>query len=169
MIENNLARIADALEALVHKLDHIGCAVAPAVKAPPALDFEFPPAPAAKEAPKAEVKVTPETYGAAGQAPASAHTNSIPVAGDAQAPAPPAPVVKAAPPAPVAKEAPPVVVETTSVMTAEELNASLVEQFKRLGMKQEPIREVMKAMGANSVLDLKPEQYSELLDKVKAL
>jgi phosphopantothenate synthetase len=133
VIENNLARIADALEALVHKLDHIGCAVAPAVKAPPA----------------------PEVKAAAPEVKA--------------AKAPPAPVVKAAPPAPVAKEAPPVVVETTSVMTAEELNASLVEQFKRLGMKQEPIREVMKAMGANSVLDLKPEQYSELLDKVKAL
>jgi hypothetical protein len=141
VIENNLARIADALEALVHKLDHIGCAVAPAVKvAAPEVKAAAPEVKAAKAPPAPVVKA-----------------------------APPAPVAKEAPPAPVAKEAPPVVVETTSVMTAEELNASLVEQFKRLGEKQEPIREVMKAMGANSVLDLKPEQYSELLDKVEAL
>ena len=153
-IENNLTRIADALEALVHKLDHIGCAVTPAAPAPAA------PAPAAP-APAAPAPAAPAPAAPAPAAPAPAAPAPAAPAPAAPAPAAPAPAA----PAPAA----PAPVETVSVMTPEQLNEELVVQYQRLGNNQEPIRNAMKEMGVSSITDLKPEQYSELLDKVKAL
>lgn len=54
-------------------------------------------------------------------------------------------------------------------MTPEELNAALVEQFKRLG-RREPIEEAIKKFtgGNPSIHALGVEHYSSVLDEVKA-
>jgi len=137
-IETNLTRIADALEALVHKLDHIDQAVAPVKKQEP-VQVSTP-------APVTPAPVTP----------------------------PPTPVTP--PPTPVAPVTPPPVqpAPTTVVpvpvveMTPEELNAALVIEYNRL-KSRDPIVAAMSELGATSIYDLKPEQYSELLSKVRAL
>lgn len=53
-------------------------------------------------------------------------------------------------------------------MTPEELNNALVVEFRRLGSR-EGIDQAMSEFGVTSVNDLKPEQYGELLAKVKVL
>jgi hypothetical protein len=53
-------------------------------------------------------------------------------------------------------------------MTPEELNNALVVEFRRLG-NREGIDNAMAEFGVTSVNDLKPEQYQQLLDKVKAI
>ncbi len=81
----------------------------------------------------------------------------------------PAPAVEVTPPPPPAVEVtppPPPAVEVT--MTPDELNAALVIEFGRLGSRN-PIDTVMREMGVGSIHDLKPEQYSVLIEKVKAL
>lgn len=147
-IENNLTRIADALEALVHKLDHIGCAVndKPTVK---------------KQEPVAPVGVQPAQVSTPAHVTPAAVTPPPPVS---PPPAQPSPVVT---PQPAAVTPPPPAPEQPA-MTAVELNAALVEEYNRLGSR-DPIVAAMKSMNAASINDLKPEQYAELLSKVRAL
>ncbi|MDC0600093.1 hypothetical protein OAO65_02165 [Flavobacteriales bacterium] len=93
-----------------------------------------------------------------------APTPSVPPA-SAGAASSPAPVVTP-PPAPVVT--PPPVVEPVVVMTPEELNAAVLVEFNRLGT-QDGIRAVMAEMGVSGLTDLNPDQYAELLAKVRAL
>ena len=145
-IETNLTRIADALEALVHKLDHIDQAVAPVKKQEPVVAVVEQPVQVSTPAPVTPAPVTP----------------------------PPTPVTP--PPTPVAPVTPPPVqpAPTTVVpvpvveMTPEELNAALVIEYNRL-KSRDPIVAAMSELGATSIHDLKPEQYSVLLAKVRAL
>ena len=53
-------------------------------------------------------------------------------------------------------------------MTPEQLNAALVEQFKRLGSR-EPIDAVLRDHGVQSITDLDPTQYQSVIDAVKAV
>ena len=82
-----------------------------------------------------------------------------------------APATVAAPPIPVAPPAatvtpPPAPVVV--VMTPEELNAALGVEFGRLGGR-EPIDAAMNSLGVDRITDLKPEQYSVLMEKVRAV
>jgi len=140
-IEDNLTRIADALEKqneitafLLDKLSHLGQAVeAPTTSAAQvSATVATPPAPAAPVTPPPAAPVTP----------------------------PPAAPVTPPPAAPVA--------ETTSVMTPEELNAALIIEFNRLGSR-EGIDACMKELDVMSLHDLTADKYDTLLTKVKAL
>lgn len=140
MIEDNLNRIADALEGILGKLSHIDAAVKPKK--------------------------------AAAKKPADSVTT--PVTSTVTTPSAPVPVVTPTPP-PVAPAAPvvvtppaPKVVTPPPAMTPEELNAALGVEFGRLGGR-EPIDAAMRDMGVSSIHDLQPEQFTVLLDKVKAL
>jgi hypothetical protein len=53
-------------------------------------------------------------------------------------------------------------------MTAQELNNVLVAEFKRLGSR-DGIVAVMEELGAGGINELKPEQYADLIARVKAL
>jgi hypothetical protein len=53
-------------------------------------------------------------------------------------------------------------------MTADELNAALVTEFKRLG-KRDPIDAVLREFGVQSITELKADQYQAVIDKVKAV
>ena len=77
----------------------------------------------------------------------------------------PAPSVETAAPAPVVETAAPV-----AAITADELNAGLIAEFKRLGDRQ-LISNVMAAAPFNAVgiTDLTAEQYAPLLAAVKAI
>lgn len=120
-IENNLKRIADALETIAANM---GTANFPAE-------------------PKQEVPTSP-----APEAPAQPA---------AQAPVPPAPPVT--PPAP-ATQAP--------AMTAEELNAAIVEVFQRTN-NRDGIMAILQKFGANGVSELAAEHYNAVLTEVQAL
>jgi hypothetical protein len=167
MIEDNLKRIADALEVLVYKLDHIGCAVTTAKKSEPVAPVisqptqDLTPAPAAP-APAAPAPAAPAPAAPAPAAPAPA----------APAPAAPAP---AAPPTPVAPVTPPPVQPAPTTvapapvvnMTAEALNAALIVEYQRL-KSRDPIIAALAEMKATAISEIKPEQYAELLAKVRA-
>lgn len=144
-IENNLKRIADALEAIASKLDGVpapkpetqgtvGTTTTESVAAPV-------PAPKADPAPPSAPSAT---------APSAPETPAVP------------PVQQAVPTAPTA----PVVAPT---MTVEELNGLLVAEYQRLGEDRGPIDEALRAHGVDSVLNLKPEQYQSVLDQVRAV
>jgi len=158
-IEKNIERIADALEALVGKLDHIGQAVDQAeadkiVEAPPA-----PKQPSTPQPPEA-------VAGGASTQATTAPSATVP-------PSPPAEPVTPAPttqppvntPAATAQVTPPSV-----AMTPEDLNKALVAEFHRLGSR-EPIDAVMRAapFNAQSITDLSAEQYAPLIAAVKAV
>lgn len=55
-------------------------------------------------------------------------------------------------------------------MSADDLNAALVEEFKRLGSR-EPIDKVLRSepFQVQSIIDLHPEQYQSVLDAVRAV
>lgn len=155
-IENNIKRIADALEGILGKLDHIGTAVTQeqadeiVKETPHAPKQNVPPAPAADgastpdtNAPTAEVPPSPPAE------PATAAPSTVP----------PAPI----PAAPAKDTTPP-----PASMTADELNAALVTEFKRLG-NRDPIDAVLREHGVQSITDLKPDQHSSVIDKVKAI
>lgn len=54
-------------------------------------------------------------------------------------------------------------------MSMQEMNEALVAEFNRLGQKREPIDAAIKANGATSISDLKPELYQKVLDEVRAV
>lgn len=153
-IEKDLTRIADALEALVGKLDHIGQATASA---------------SVPEAPKQPVTPPPPEVVAGG---ASTPVTTAPIAAvppaPPAAPATPAPTTASPPPTPAvpAQVTPPPV----ATMTPEDLNKALVAEFQRLGSR-EPIDTVMRAapFNAQSITDLTPEQYAPLIAAVQAV
>lgn len=70
-------------------------------------------------------------------------------------PVPPAPAQDTPPPAPAVE------------ISVDELNAKLVEEYNRLGSR-EPIDEVLREFGVQSISNLKPESYAEVLAKVAA-
>lgn len=147
-IENNIERIADALEALVSKLDHIGQAVQPAI-AKPGYSSTM------GKVEDTPVRVTPLT------APVTP-VPKPPVEQDT--PVPTAPVV-----APTPVVAPPPTTPVAS-MTPEDLNKALITEFQRLGSR-DPIDVVMRAapFNAQSITDLTPEQYAPLIAAVQAV
>jgi hypothetical protein len=57
---------------------------------------------------------------------------------------------------------------SSGVIAAGELNKALVVEFRRLGSR-DGIDQAMAEFGVTSVNDLKPEQFQQLLDKVKAI
>jgi len=81
-----------------------------------------------------------------------------PVAQPALASVPPAPVAAPIPAAPVA----------AVLLSPEELNATLVAEFKRIGDRK-PIDDAMAALGVVSVGDLPNEKQAELIAAVKAI
>jgi len=95
------------------------------------------------------------------------------VSGNATTPAPdPAPAPPAqqeAAPAPPAQEAPAASAETVPVMTMDELNKALGEQFARLGNDRGPIDKALKEFGVDSIANLPAESYRLLLAKVEAV
>lgn len=131
-LENNVKRIADALEALVKAQ---GAIVTPSdntsvVNATPAQTVAPAPAPVQPAAPVAPVQTA----------------------------APAAPVQPAAVAQPAA----------TGAMTAEQLNAAFMVEFKRLGAR-EPIDAVLTQYGVSGVQQLTPEQHQPVLAAVRAL
>lgn len=148
-IENNLERIATALEAIAASMLH------PQVK----MDLTPPAAPETKpkKAPKAEapaVPVAPIILQPGETVPFCGGVLNNPVS------APPAPV---APPVPAAPTPAPVV-----QMTAEQLNDALVAEVGRIGA-QEPIAQVIRDLGYNGLREMPQSLYGELLNRVKAL
>lgn len=151
-IENNLKRIADSLEGILAKLDHIGGAVSQSEVD----EIVAPKPPVPPSAPSAAETVTPPpgnptqntTTPAAPVTPAPPVTETVPSAAPVSAPS--------TPPAPAA------------TMTADELNAALVTEFKRLG-KRDPIDAVLREFGVQSITELKADQYQAVIDKVKAV
>ena len=142
-IENNLTRIANALETLVGMFEISTKVSAPAKK------------PAAKK-PAGSATVPATSTETKTSAPAAA-TN----AGDASSLKKPATVPT--PPTP-----PTATVTPAASMTPAELNTALQGEFTRLG-SQDGIRDVMKSMELDSISDLSSETCIELLNKVKAL
>ena len=80
------------------------------------------------------------------------------------APAAPKPAAPA-PTAPAAPAAPAPIVD----MTPEQLNALLVEQFKRLGNNITPINEAFATFGATNIPSLPIEKRSEFIEYIKGL
>lgn len=95
---------------------------------------------------------------AAGTTPTTAATDVPKPESTATPPVAPAPTT--VPTAPVATP--------SATMTPEQLNEALVAEFNRLGSR-DGIDAAIKAMGANGIGDLKPEQYAQLVATVKAL
>lgn len=151
-IENNLERIATALELIAKS------AFAQVIAETPVA-----PEPKPKKAPKAEAPAVPVAPPAApiklepGESVAFAGGVLSNPTGAPPAPAPVAPPVPAAP-TPVA------VVQ----MTAEKLNAALVAEVGRIGA-QEPIAQVIRDLGYNGLREMPQSLYGELLNRVKAL
>ena len=103
--------------------------------------------------------------------PAPAADPSIVPASPATAPVTPPPVVETpvVTPPPAAVTPPPVQTPppaATPTMTPEELNAALVVEAGRIG-NPDLIRSEMAKLGASSVNQLQPEQYSVLVAAVK--
>ena len=142
-IENNLKRIADALEALVAGGTSLPATVAEVPKQPVA------------PAPVAVVSSTPVT-----PAPVVAAPPVAPVAPATPAPIQQAPVVTPAAVGP----------SVAGALSPEELNAALVAEFTRLGSR-EPIDAVMRAapFNAQSITDLTPEQYLPLINAIRTV
>ena len=78
----------------------------------------------------------------------------------------PAPPKKEAPAPPKKEDAP--APAPADIITPEELNATLVEEFNRLG-NREGIDAELKKLGVTGVSDLPANQYQALIDAVKAL
>lgn len=150
-LENNLERIANALEtianhvalqALVGEVEKAprkprgvsgGTTNAPVVDAPPAPPVEA--APVVQAPPATDIVV----------APPAAPVESVPVV-----------------------QAPPVAAAPVATMTPAELNDALVIEYHRLGNNRDAIVEEMAKFGVTSVNDLPVDKYQPLLDAVKA-
>lgn len=141
-IENNIERIANALEMIVEHLT-------PKVES--TLNV-------------GDVITTSEIVDGVITTSESVHGVSPPAAPVAE---PPAPVEQPPEPAHPAPDSPPAGVMKAPAMTAQELNGALVVEFRRLGSR-EGIDKAMADMGVTSVNDLAPTQYQQLLDIVKA-
>src|SRR5690606_21181178 len=102
--------------------------------------------------------------------PAPKQEAAVPSAPVASAPSPvtPPPAPAATPAAPPTT-APAAAPAASPAMTAADLNTALVAEYTRLGNKREPIDTAMRELGVQSVNDLAPEKYQELLDKVRAI
>lgn len=91
-------------------------------------------------------------------------TNTVAVTPTPTAPVPPAATPPAPPAAtPAAAPVPP------ATMTLEQLNQLLVVEFTRLGNNRQPIDAAIKALGANTLSDLNPALYPQLLANVQAV
>jgi hypothetical protein len=161
-IENNLERIAAALEAIAVSMKGPDVTLVPLY--PDTVPAIVVPKP--KKAPKAEAPAVPVAPPAApiklepGESVAFAGGVLSNPAGAPPVAPPPAPV-----PAPVpAAPAPAPVVQ----MTAEQLNAALVAEVGRIGA-QEPIAQTIRDMGYNGLREMPTSMYGELLNRVKAL
>lgn len=164
-LENNLKRIADALEKIAAvaeatQFTGAGEAVTDAITAAKQ-DVAVPPAPkpeaAAPSAPPVNPAASQQTEVAAPPAPTPS-TSAEP----AVAPVPP----KTSAPPQAVPSAP---TQSQPSMTAAELNKLLVKEYERLGNDRAPIDTAMREMGVQSVNDLKADQYQQLLDKVRAI
>ncbi len=153
-IENNLERIAVALEAIAASMLH------PQMK----IDLTPPAEPKPKKAPKAEAPAVPVALAPGESVPFAGGvlTNPAPIAAPVAPPAPiAAPAAPVAPPAPVAVAAPPV------TMTANDLNAALGAEYARLGSRA-PIDNAIRELGYQGIKDMPASLYQELLNKVRA-
>lgn len=144
-LENNLERIANALETIAN---HIALQ---------ALAGEVEKAPRKPRAEKPVVDTPP----------------APPVDATPVVQAPPATDIVVAPPAaPVESvpvvQAPPVAAAPVVTMTPAELNDALVIEYHRLGNNRDAIVEEMAKFGVTSVNDLPVDKYQPLLDAVKA-
>jgi hypothetical protein len=157
-IENNLERIAAALEAIAVSMKGPDVTLVPLY--PDTVPAIVVPKP--KKAPKAEAPAVPTAQPAApitlqpGESVAFAGGVLSNPAGAPPVAPPPAPVPAAPAPAPVVQ------------MTAEQLNAALVAEVGRIGA-QEPIAQTIRDMGYNGLREMPTSMYGELLNRVKAL
>jgi hypothetical protein len=87
---------------------------------------------------------------------------------DASQTTPPKPPSVNTAPAPPAAPAAPAAPSVAAPMTAEELNAVLVAEFNRLGGNRAPIDAALKELGVTGVSQLPVDQYSILIEKVRA-
>lgn len=154
-IENNIERIATALEALVGKLDHIGQAAAAPVEEP--------------TTPKSTTPTPPQPAPVA--AGASAPVTTAPAAAVPQPPpvqqATPAPTTPALDNTPVALAS--AITAGDAATAAQELNNAIVVEFKRLGGRVEIDKIMRDGYKAQSITDLTIDQYAPLLSAIQAV
>ena len=147
-IENNLKRIADALETIASNMSTTAAAPAPV------------------DAPAAPAPATPLTAGDTLDAPVVTSTAPVaPTAGDVSVPTP-APVAPA--PALVETPAPAPAATPAAALSAEEMNTLLVAEFKRIGDRA-PIDAAMSSLGVISVTDLPADKQQSLIAAVAAI
>lgn len=144
-IENNLKRIADALETIANAMNKTPCDDCGN------MDGYRTPAPTTLDIPE------PATPAPIQEAPAPIITNNTPAPGQPSQTA--TPVAPAPAPAPA---------QGAIVMSPEELNNVLVAEFKRIGDRG-PIDAAMNAMGVSSVNELPAERQAELIANIKAI
>lgn len=155
-IENNLERIATALEAIAVSMK--GTEANLVLPSPV-------PEPKPKKAPKAEAPAVPTAPPAAPAAPIMPQPGeSVAFAGGVLS-NPVAPPV-APPPAPVAPVAPPPA--PVVQMTVEQLNTALNEEVQRLG-SADGVYKTIRDLQYNGIADMPASMYGELLNRVKAL
>lgn len=145
-IENDLKRIADSLEKVARLME--GACEQSAKEPATTASSEVSGTPVAPPAPPKS-----EATGPAVSAP-------TPPAPPTQGASETVPTTPPAPPAPAT--------DVPAISTPEELNAALVEQFKRLGSR-DPIDQIMRAepFCAQGLGDLTVEQYGPLIEAVK--
>ena len=154
-IENNIERIAAALEAIA---THVSSFRTTSTDEIVQAVLDTPVAPKTEKAPKAEAPPVPVAPPAVPVAPITLQPGeSVPFAGGTLTNPASAPPV-APPPDPV-----PVV-----QMTAEQLNDALIAEVGRIGA-QEPIAQVIRDMKYNGLREMPASLYGELLNRVKAL
>lgn len=154
-IENNLERIATALEAIAEGLSVKKETAAPVTVSEPA------PKQTATASATTSTSTDVPTPPAQVAAPTSVSTPAAPSpASTPSIPSPPVATVAATTTAPIAAAQP-------VNLTADQLNEQLKAEYTRLGNNREPIDKEMRAMGVQSITDLKPEQYQLLLDAVR--
>jgi hypothetical protein len=176
-IENNIQRIADALEALVA---HVQQANPQLLKYDPTpkrtrgkntvaagvVHIGVDPGEGDKTV---EATIHPVT-GAIEPVSLGADERRVVGAPAPAAPAPAAPAAAPAAPAPAAAAAAaPAPAAPTKLWTQNELNAELVAAYNRIGAVREPIDKLLQSFGAQSIRDLKPEQYDAVMTAARLI
>lgn len=153
-LENNIGRMAEALEAQAKALQQIAEALASGNTAQAPVTAPAPEAPAQQQ-PPAPVAPAPKP-----DAPAA------PVASTGPSTPPPPQSTPASPSAPASAPAP----ANGEAMTADQLNQALLTEFNRLGKNREPIDRVLREQfNVQSISALTPDQYPAVLAAVRAV
>lgn len=138
-LENNLKRIADALEAIAERMAQEEIAV---------------------EVPKPETGVSTAAN--------TVEDATTPTTAATEAPKPPSMETPTAPPAPITEPTAPPATESAT-MTPEDLNAALVEHSGRLGGAEKIFGLMKDTFGVDSITALDASKYGELIAEVEKL